>query len=249
MLWALGAWAAWAFLRDWPQAALAAMITPAWLASEWFVATKVWYQSSPVLTAGLLLLAISYITAILPEKNTPMRKTLVWIGGLTLIPAAALVTLSGKFAHWHQLPMPWHYHIFGWVAAYLFPLALAWWLRGKHVWLNVVAAFWVAALTATSLLYRADYVNVIGDMISYALCALGSIGLIAWGLKEDRKERVNLGIAGFALTVLFFYFSALMDKLGRSVSLIGLGLLFLLGGWLLEKVRRRLISKIGKGAL
>ena len=82
------------------------------------------------------------------------------------------------------------------------------------------------------------------DLGPYGICALGSIGLIAWGLREARKERINLGIAGFALTVLFFYFSSVMDKLGRSASLIGLGLLFLLGGWLLEKTRRRLVAKL-----
>jgi hypothetical protein len=37
-----------------------------------------------------------------------------------------------------------------------------------------------------------------------------------------------------------------MDKLGRSASLIGLGLLFLLGGWLLEKTRRRLVARLEK---
>jgi uncharacterized membrane protein len=78
------------------------------------------------------------------------------------------------------------------------------------------------------------------------MCALGSIGLIAWGLMEARKERINLGVAGFALTVLFFYFSNVMDKLGRSASLIGLGLLFLLGGWLLERTRRQLVARLEK---
>jgi uncharacterized membrane protein len=63
-------------------------------------------------------------------------------------------------------------------------------------------------------------------------------------LKEARKERINLGVAGFALTVLFFYFSSVMDKLGRSASLIGLGLLFLLGGWLLERTRRGLVARL-----
>jgi hypothetical protein len=38
-----------------------------------------------------------------------------------------------------------------------------------------------------------------------------------------------------------------MDKLGRAASLIGLGLLFLLGGWLLEKTRRRLVAQLEKG--
>jgi uncharacterized membrane protein len=78
------------------------------------------------------------------------------------------------------------------------------------------------------------------------MCALGSIGLIAWGLMEERKERINLGVAGFALTIVFFYFSNVMDKLGRSASLIGLGLLFLLGGWLLERTRRQLVARLEK---
>ena len=49
---------------------------------------------------------------------------------------------------------------------------------------------------------------------------------------------------GFALTVLVFYFSDVMDKLGRSASLIGLGLLFLGGGYLLEQARRRLVAGV-----
>jgi len=35
-----------------------------------------------------------------------------------------------------------------------------------------------------------------------------------------------------------------VNKLGRSASLIGLGLLFLLGGWFLEKTRRRLVNRL-----
>jgi hypothetical protein len=44
--------------------------------------------------------------------------------------------------------------------------------------------------------------------------------------------------------VLAFYFSDVMDRLGRSASLIGLGLLFLGGGYLLERTRRRLIATV-----
>jgi len=109
----------------------------------------------------------------------------------------------------------------------------------------------LAALVAATLLFRRDcHIRHFADenWAVYALCALGSIGLIAWGMKERREERVNLGIAGFALTVLFFYFSTVMDKLGRSASLIGLGLLFLLGGWLLEKTRRRLLVQLKRGS-
>ena len=71
---------------------------------------------------------------------------------------------------------------------------------------------------------------------------MGACGLAAWGLRDGRPERVNLGIAGLAITVLAFYFSSVMDKLGRSASLMGIGLLFLGGGWLLERTRRRLLT-------
>ena len=50
-----------------------------------------------------------------------------------------------------------------------------------------------------------------------------------------------MGAAVFAGTALAFYFSQVMDKLGRSASLIGLGVLFLAGGWALEQMRRRLV--------
>jgi uncharacterized membrane protein len=52
---------------------------------------------------------------------------------------------------------------------------------------------------------------------------------------------VNYAVVAFGLSVLWFYFSNMMDKLGRSCGLMGLGVLFLAGGWVLEQVRRRLI--------
>jgi uncharacterized membrane protein len=248
MLWTLGAWVAWELLRDWPQAALAAVLTPSWLAGEWSEATRGWVGGNTILAAGILMVAITYLTALQPQKRTPVRRALAWIGGITLIPAVAAAVSSGTYGLRYQPPLPWNYCLLGWVAVMALPLALAWWLRGKYAWMNVIAVFWVGALSVTALgtyapIYSPQKLGL------YAVCALGSVGLIAWGLKEFRKERVNLGIAGFALTVIFFYFSTVMDKLGRSASLIGLGLLFLLGGWLLEKIRRRLLGRIGKGGL
>jgi hypothetical protein len=73
---------------------------------------------------------------------------------------------------------------------------------------------------------------------------VGSVGLAWWGVRESRPERINLAIAGFALTVLCFYFSDVMDKVGRSASLMLMGLLFLGGGWLLERTRRGLLARM-----
>ena len=249
MLWMIGAWVAFALLHDWPQAMLVALLTPAWLSSEWIEATRRWIGSDKVLAAGLLLLAITYLTALLPEKETPVRRALMWIGGLAVIPCVLLVTIFGTLAYHYQFPTPESYRVLGWLAAFSLPLILAWWLRRSAWWMNGIAALWVVALVTTSLSSQ-PHESLLRyawrQLGPYGICALGSIGLIAWGLKEARKERINLGVAGFALTVLFFYFSTVMNKLGRSASLIGLGLLFLLGGWLLEKARRRLVARLEK---
>jgi hypothetical protein len=67
----------------------------------------------------------------------------------------------------------------------------------------------------------------------------GACGMVSQAL-------VNLGIVGFAITVIWFYFSDIFDKLGRSLGLIGLGILFLAGGWALEKTRRRIVAGMEK---
>jgi multisubunit Na+/H+ antiporter MnhG subunit len=247
MLWAIGAWLAWALLRDWPQAALAALLTPVWLAGEWIEGTRHWRGGEKIIAEGLLLLCIAYLTAVLPERDTPVRKALMWIGGLALIPSAIIVGAAGYTSGSnHSLPAA--YAALGWTAALGLPLALAWWLRGKAAWINAVAALWVVALGAVSSRgfgWREELPNNIYNEVGvYGLWILGSVGLISWGVHEQRRERINLGVAGFALTVLVFYYSTVMDKLGRAASLFGLGLRFLIGGWLLEKARRRLVAQV-----
>ncbi len=235
LLWALGAWVAYLLLHDWTQAALAALLTPMWLGGEWLVTTGRWVWTDKTLAEGILLLAITYLTALLPNRETPARKTLAWIGALALIPSVLFVIVSGTHSDGRLFSSSGISRELGWTVALSLPLVLAWILRRRAAWMNLIAALWVVALGTTSLPSQPNESLlrfIWRELGPYALCALGSIGLIAWGLKEARKERINLGVAGFALTVLVFYFSNVMDKLGRSASLIGLGLLFLLGGWL-----------------
>jgi hypothetical protein len=247
LLWTLGAWVAYALLRDWPQAALAALLTPMWLSGEWLVATDGWIRRDKILAEGLLLLAITYLTALLSERETQVRKALAWIGAVALIPFVLLVIVSGTHSDGRLFSQSGISRELGWIAALSLPLALAWVLRRGASWMNLIAALWVVALGTTSFSSQPNESllrYVWRELGPYGICALGFIGLIAWGLKEARKERINLGVAGFALTVLLFYFSNIMDKLGRSASLIGLGLLFLLGGCLLERTRRRLVARL-----
>ena len=78
----------------------------------------------------------------------------------------------------------------------------------------------------------------------YALVAATCVFLAWWGVREASKAIVNYGIAAFALTVMWFYFSDIMGKLDRSLGLIVLGVLFLAGGWGLEITRRKLVAGI-----
>ncbi len=241
MLWSLGAWIGFALLRDWVQGGLAALLTPFWLAGEWIVATdhgRFGEGYERVLSFGVLMLAFTYLTARRGDGDGLLRRALMWAGGLALLPAvfSAIATSWGRHIPLETGGRPGLLAL-GWAVALLGPLALALGLRGRAAWMNIVAALWAWMLGVMNG----------RELPLYAWCALGSIGLVFWGLREARRERVNLGIVGFALTLLFFYFSSVMDKLGRSLGLMGLGLLFLLGGWQLERLRRTLNARIGEG--
>lgn len=246
MLWAIGAAAAWALLRDWPQGALTAILVPVWLGGEWAEAMGSRHGGDKVLFEGLLLLALCYLSALLPGMESSIRKALVWIGGIALFPLTLLTAASGSFPYRHGQPESQGLLAAGWAAAMILPLALSWFLRRKAAWANAIAALWVILLGMTSLEHGPRGIHL-DELGFYLVSAAGAVALVAWGVREGRRERVNLGIAGFALTILGFYFSTVMDKLGRSASMVGLGLLFLLGGWLLEKTRRRLMERLQRG--
>lgn len=169
-----------------------------------------------------------------------------WLGLLAFVPAA--LTL-GVQAGIRMQPHPWYAslpplppvsttaRLAAWAAVLLAPLAIAAWLRGRGAWMNAVAAAWLVAL---ALLPTGGT-----RMFLYPWLALGCLGLAAWGIRETRSALINLSTFCFGLLVLFFYFDNVMDKMGRAASLIGLGLLFLAGGYLLERIRRRMVARTG----
>jgi uncharacterized membrane protein len=247
MLWAIGAGLGWAVLRQPTQLALVATLVPAWLIGEWIVATeeisRIGFRPddpAKVAAAGSLLLALTYLTAVGPQNATRSRRALLWIGGISLPIAAALLVATTE-SRWPVdikpvLTTTW---IAGWTIAFGGPLLLAAVLRRKDAWPTAIAALWIAALV-----FVPDLGRGVG---SFGWWGLGAIGLIAWGVRDGRVERINLGAAAFALTILVFYFSRVMDKLGRSAFLLILGLLFLGGGWALERMRRTLVARTREG--
>lgn len=248
MLWALGAVIGYAILRDWLQASLAALLVPAWLISEWVDATERYVSSVRAPALGILCLAFAYLAITRRDKNDHVSRALNLIGAIALIPAAALLAEEAhrfNLAYWlHMKNANWPLAIATWVLALVVPFALALATRRKGAWVNVVALV-LALLLAFS---RAEGTSLAfyawNEFSGYVICALGSCGLVAWGIMERRTSGINLGLIGFAGTVITFYFSTVMDKLGRSVALMGLGVVFLVLAWGFEKTRRKLMARM-----
>ncbi|HJR59871.1 MAG TPA: DUF2157 domain-containing protein [Vicinamibacterales bacterium] len=239
MLWAIGAAVGWALLRHTPQMVLLALLGPAWLAGEWIVALddRTDAAGMRVLTGGAFLLALTYFTAPGPGRVTVSRRALLWIGGLALPVASIFLAvfdsagLLNRDGDGETLSL-W-LRIVGATAALGLPLGLAFALHRAAAWPCAIAALWVLALFGLH--------SLPGGVAPYVWWAIGAVGLGAWGLRDARSERINMGAAVLAATILTFYFSQVMDKLGRSASLVGFGILFLAGGWALDRVRRRLV--------
>ena len=247
MLWSFGAAAGVLLLRQWPQVLWLALLAPAWLWGEWMgVQIREMYgRGMKPAAVGLLLLACTYLAARSTDLNVNWRRALAWLGAVMLIPATAMLA-SGIFSAWplfgappEKLSMGWL--IVGWTLAIALPLALAWFLRGRDaVWLFVALAWALVVL-------RVDTRVDAGKLAFNALLAAGAAGIVLWGVTDRQRLAINVGVLGFALSVIFFYFSSIFDKLGRSLGLIGIGVIFIGGGWLLERMRRRLVDGIGMG--
>jgi uncharacterized membrane protein len=247
MLWSIGAAAGVLLLRQWPQLLWLAVLAPAWLWGEWIEA------QSPQLVAGgmtpaaigLFLLACVYLAARSAEAASTWRRALAWLGALALIPSAVMLSfVNVDWWRWRGEPpqeLATGMLVVGWSVAIALPFALAWALRGRDALYLLVALGWALLIT------QLDPEHDAGRLALHALFALGSAGVVLWGIKDQQRLAVNIGVLGFALAVFAFYFSSIFDKLGRALGLIGIGVIFIGGGWLLERARRHLLGRIGKG--
>jgi uncharacterized membrane protein len=250
LLWAIGATAGYVLLKDWVQAAILALLVPSWLISQWSVWME-WHSGSDrPLAIGLALTAITYLSARVADQQSPVRRVLSVIGAIAILPCVGTSVLLAMetFRPYHSASLAVDKLITGWVIAFAGPLLFAWILRRRLAWMNLLFAIWayclVVAASHTTTFAKTWSRNTSVTAVLYLLLAIGAVGLAAWGVYEKRAERINLGMAGFALSVLFFYFDNFMDKLGRSAGLLILGLLCLAGGYVLEILRRRLMKQM-----
>lgn len=246
MLWSIGAAVAWWLLRQWPQLLWLAVLAPAWLWGEWAEAQPpmaAWRGMTPA-TVGMFMLACAYLVASAPEARESWRRALTWLGAIAIIPAAGAMAWS-DFAFVQamdaaQARLGTASLIAAWSLAIVIPAGVAWVLREREAAWMAVAIAWALAMTWVNP--RPDS----GELLLWVLYAVGAVLLVLWGIRDRQRLAVNIGVLAFAFAVLGFYFSSLYDKLGRAIGLIGVGVIFIGGGWLLERARRRLIGRIAR---
>jgi uncharacterized membrane protein len=240
MLWAFGAVVAWLLLKQWPQALLAAILIPWWLAGEWDVLTDQYRTGWNIAAQGLLLIAIIYLTTAHKASNRHLRVGLTWVGAVALLPFIVIVLDTAAYPRWsttHQ-PLPLALGIFGYAVAFLPALGIAAITRKAQALPVFAAAAWILVLRLLGTLHNPE-----SDPWAYLWVGLGACAFCFWGVQANRKLFINYGTAIFAVDVIAFYFSSVLDKLGRSMGLILLGVIFLAGGWVLNRLRSDLIAR------
>lgn len=241
LLWAICAGTGCWLLRDQVQQVLTMVLVPAWFVCEWSYYAE-GYRSSDIYIARMAaVIAAVFITSFLASRRRGVFWSLYVIGALGLI--VATVNLSRGWNSWEHeptLPIGLRFASIAIIAATI----TAGWLWERRNLMPVLAVALAAYLLPWRPVYAVQqpYPHDEPGAIMYALVATVCVVVAWWALRQKSRAVVNYAVVVFGMTILWFYSSSLMNKLGRSLGLIGLGTLFLLGGVVLERLRRTLIA-------
>ena len=255
LLWAIAALVGWALLHDQAQQILTFLLFPAWIFCEVEFSTEGHIGQATYLGRFLFVWAIFYLTMILRSRRPAVFGILFAASSIAAISGVVLMNEAwGSYGT--ETFIPFRSRFWVWAAIAALPLIIS---AFKGHWGLVPPASAILAAVALPWCQRVwvEHYNSYGygastythsepNLAAHALVAAFAVFIIAWGMRQASRALVNLGIIDFALAVGWFYFSNIFDKVGRSLGLIGLGVLFLAGGWALELTRRRLLAHIEK---
>jgi uncharacterized membrane protein len=254
LLWALAALAGWILLRDEAQQILALLLFPAWMLSE-FAFYADGHIGEPVYTGRFLAVwAMLYLTVFLGSKHKIAQGVLFAVAAVGGVVGVGLMLESWR--SWgDQTFLSLTTRLCGWILIALLPLMFSI-VRPLKSTIPVAAAIvfsvalpWCYRTWTSAMLMGPNrgrqYIETGPNLLAHALVAAFAVFLIWWGVRLASQLLVNLGVVYFAIAVGWFYFSDIYDEMGRSLGLIGLGVLFLAGGWILEKTRRKLLARMG----
>jgi uncharacterized membrane protein len=248
MLWALCAAAGWLLLRDQFQQSLTLLLVPAWIACEWIERANGHGGASVYMARFLGITAAAYLAAFLHSRRRAVFHIL-FSAGAVLLPCCVFALSQGWSDAGYSQVLPLSYKLCAGALA-LLAIAAGWLVNRKSlapllvvaglVWALPWAQTRVAEKVGSGAWYHSE-----PSWLAYLTVAAAAVFFVWWGIRLVAKPLVNYGTAAFALTVMWFYFANLMNKLDRSLGLIVLGVLFLAGGWALEHTRRKIVAGMG----
>ena len=258
LLWALAALAGWALLRDQAQQTLALLLVPAWIFCELDFRMGGHIGEDVYMGRLCFMWAILYIAFFIGSKLRAVQGILFALSVIGAVTGVAMMLSAWVSWSGAQSFIPFGTRVWAWIAIAAIPLIVAAFHGHKGLIPIATSISFVIALPWCYRSFTESYTHpngatdtwVVTDytLAAYALIAAFAAFLCWWGVRLVSRALVNLGIVGFAAAVAWFYFSNILTKMNRSLGLIGLGVLFLAGGWALEKMRRRILSRMGRPA-
>ena len=255
LMWAIAAVLGWILLRDQAQQTLTLLLFPLWLICEWSYAADNHIGAEIYVGRFLFVWAILYLTLFIGTERRVVRGILFAVSAIAVVSSIFLLLDGWRSWNGMQAYPPFHTRFWGWVDIAAIPLLFSLGrLRKSTVPVLAAIGFAIALPWCTRMWEEhfnagnthTSWTRTEPNLAAHALVAAFCIFLIWWGVRVVSRGLVNLGIVFFGATVAWFYFSDLFDKMDRSLGLIGLGVLFLAGGWVLEKTRRGLLAHIAQ---
>jgi uncharacterized membrane protein len=255
LLWSVAALAGWILLQDEAQQTLTLLLFPAWILAEFSFYASGHIGEEVYIGRFLVVWAVLYLTVFLGSKHKAAQGILFAAAAIASV--FGIIFLLGSWSSWsaEETFLPFGARLWGWAVIAVLPICFSVFRLRKSL-IPVAAAIvfsltlpWCSRIWTGMVHYRTYSRNEIfsePNIFSHALVAAYAIFVIWWGVRQTSRALVNLGIVGFALAVGWFYFSDIYSEVGRSLGLIGLGVLFLAGGWALEKARRGLMARMGQ---
>jgi uncharacterized membrane protein len=116
---------------------------------------------------------------------------------------------------------------------------------GRSPWVLPLALGLTLALAAASLFVLPDPAfSVIAGSMFWFLSFLFPLAFVFSGVEWQRAGWVNAGLAMFTLALFTRYFDLVWDMMGTGLLFLVSGIVILVGGFYLERLRRRLITSI-----
>jgi len=253
LMWALAAFAGWALMRDQVQQTLALLLFPSWILSE--LAFRIGSHTGDYVYMGRLLFvwAILYLTFFVGSRRKAVQGILFAVSAIATVYGILFMLTGWVSASIDSSFLSFGARVWAWIAIAAVPLIVAAFHGHKGLVPIAAAIAFVVALpwchSTTTQSYnnggaQTTYTTTDPNLLAHALVAAFAVFLCSWGVRLLSRALVNLGIVGFAAAVLWFYFSDIYNDRYRALGLIGLGVLFLAGGWALEKMRRRILARM-----